>query len=358
MKDSLITKNKSLSLKFIAATLMVLLHTFAFPERIDSNLMYISLFKINGIGIEVYVGRFGSICVGMFIFLSGYGLYVVYRGKASYQQILKRIYKFYLNYWIIFLLFIPIGIYKGKYIFRLKELTLNFGGIIDSYNGEWWFIRLYIMLLISFPIIVVIINKYNKNTILIVSFIMNILGYGLTKLGISLGITSGLIALLGLFLGGQFLFIFSIIIAKEGLFDKLSTNLNINKKIYWILLCITMTTMILIMDIPIIGEVSKLILIPIFIFILTNILSEQSIISKLGKHSTNIWLTHSFFCYYLFQQFTFALKYSMLIFIQLMVVTIIISVIVNKIIDILNSIMGMRRGGIENEKSDSYFTNE
>lgn len=70
---------------------------------------YISIFKIGKYPIEQYVGSFAGICVGMFIFLSGYGLYLSYDGSLNYRDILKRIFKIYINYWVILLIFFPIG---------------------------------------------------------------------------------------------------------------------------------------------------------------------------------------------------------------------------------------------------------
>ncbi len=64
--DSTITKRKNLILKCIAVSLMVWLHTFGFPDRV-SNYDYISIVSIAGENIEYIIAKFGSICVGMFL---------------------------------------------------------------------------------------------------------------------------------------------------------------------------------------------------------------------------------------------------------------------------------------------------
>lgn len=56
MFDTTITKNKSISLKFIAAMFIVLTHIFPKVGRID-NLKYRSLFSIGSYPIEQYIGR-------------------------------------------------------------------------------------------------------------------------------------------------------------------------------------------------------------------------------------------------------------------------------------------------------------
>ena len=103
--DKIITKNKSKSIKFIAVCLMITYHLFAFPARIV-EVSYNSLFEIGGQTIEFYISRAGGICVGMFTFLSGYGLYISYNKNISYKGIFKRIYNFYKKYWLVFFIFI------------------------------------------------------------------------------------------------------------------------------------------------------------------------------------------------------------------------------------------------------------
>ena len=158
--DKIITKNKSRSIKFLAVCLMITYHLFAFPARIMA-VSYNSLFEIGGQTIEFYISRAGGICVGMFTFLSGYGLYISYNKNISYKGIFKRIYNFYKKYWLVFFIFILGGFVLGKYKFNLTQFILNFIGLEDSYNGEWWYVRLYIMLLLSYPIINKILDRYN-----------------------------------------------------------------------------------------------------------------------------------------------------------------------------------------------------
>lgn len=54
-----------------------------------------------------------------------------------------------------------------------------------------------------------------------------------------------------------------------------------------------------------------------------------------GKHSTNIWLVHTFFCYYYFHDFIYGLKYPILIYIVTFGFSFISSVVINKIYRLL-----------------------
>lgn len=337
--DKLISKNKSKSLKFIAVILMVILHTFAFPDRIK-EVEFISIYNINGnIPIEFYLARFGELCVGMFLFLSGYGLYIQYKDNPNIKNIFKRILKLYINYWIVGVIFIPIGVYLGIYKLNIKKLFFTITALKPNYNSEWWFITLYIMLVLLYPIIIKYINKYNKNKILIISFIINIIGLIGTKMTYIFGYSNLIVELLTILLGGEFLFLLGIIVAKYSLFDKLNSKINRSRTFYYLMTVFMIFISFVFINISIIGEIAKLILIPIFIFVLSNIINEKSILSYLGQHSTNIWLTHSFFCYYLFQDLAFMPKYPLLVLIWICILSIACSFIINYILNFINKIL-------------------
>lgn len=319
--DKVITKKKNLILKCIAVSLMVVLHTFGFPNRI-ANETYISLGNINGKNIELLIANFGSSCVGMFLFLSGYGMYQTYNEDVNYKGILRRILNLYKNYWCVFLVFIPLGILIGEYQFNLQSLVLNFFALSSSYNAEWWFLRLYIMLVLLYPLILKLLITYSNKKILLISFIGNILGFIITKISYIIGVYPLIIELICILLGGQFLFILAISISKNAYFDSIERRLKWSKFTYKMLLIIYIPLMAIIIDIPVIGEIMKLVCIPIFIFLVANSISKNRVMEWIGKHSTNIWLIHSFFCYYLFPSLTFVPRYSVFIFIWIMLLSI------------------------------------
>ena len=187
--DSTITKRKSLILKCIAVSLMVWLHTFGFPNRVEGE-TYISIVQLGGKNIELILANFGSVCVGMFLFLSGYGLYQTYNENITYSGVISRVFKLYLNFWSVFIIFISLAMLLGKYQFNIKIFLLNFFALSSSYNAEWWFLRLYIMLVLLYPVIVQILLKYSNKRVLLVSFLLNVLGLITTKLSYIFGIYS------------------------------------------------------------------------------------------------------------------------------------------------------------------------
>jgi hypothetical protein len=78
-----------------------------------------------------------------------------------------------------------------------------------------------------------------------------------------------------------------------------------------------------------VGNTYDFVLAPFFVFGFVGLLKCSPIRKVLGfllqlpgKYSTYIWLTHTFFGYYLFQKLTFFPKYSPLIFLWCMILSI------------------------------------
>lgn len=323
MSDNSITKNKSLFVKGIAIILMINHHLFAFQDRIK-KVSYISIFKIEGIPIEYYFAEISKICVSMFLFLGGYALFQVYKNGISFKNILKRVYKLYLSYWTVFLVFILMGILLGKINSDLKVILLNFIGISSSLNPEWWFFEVYILLILCYPIIRKVIFKYSSLIVLSVSLFIYCIG----TLAIVFSYSIGIVKYEFLFnvMNCQFVFILGSLIAKEGIFDKI--KIYINRKYQYGLIILISIVSLLVFPIK---TLAYTIITPILIFSLAGLINNSKLIKILGKYSMNMWLIHSFFCYYYFQKLTFAPKYSILILIWIIVLSLGSAILIEKL---------------------------
>ena len=116
-------------------------------------------------GILAWIGVLGKVCVAMFLFCSGYGLAAQYNPvsvKEDIKFILRRLTKFYLNYWVIFIIFVPITIFifqrplsaaYREHVNIVKCLVYDFLGVqgFNSYNITWWFNKSIIILYLFFP---------------------------------------------------------------------------------------------------------------------------------------------------------------------------------------------------------------
>ena len=118
-------------------------------------------------GLLAWIGVLGKVCVALFLFCSGYGLAANYKPQSILDDIKfvsKRLVKFYANYWVIFLIFVPItifafhrsltdayGVDANIYWCLFKDI-LGLQGF-DSYNITWWFNLLILVLYLIFPLL-------------------------------------------------------------------------------------------------------------------------------------------------------------------------------------------------------------
>lgn len=323
--------------KGIAILLMVYHHLFVIPERL--NCAYFALPNVFGYDVQSVIANFSKICVCIFVFLSGIGLYYsLYREKsmfAMYKKVGLKALSFMMNFWVIALLVYPIGLMMGFF-------TLDFDCIIKvvfaDYPSvmEWWFVRQYIVLLILAPIFVGVFS--NKSYIGKVIPVLIICVFWLST---RLLIKYGYIDLNSIFISYFWYFenipclltfIVGIITAK---FDLFSLYLNIPHNKLFSLLCVIMCCLcrFAFSNNPTSMEVD-LFVVPLFVFGITTLIIKTHI-SKLleyfAKHSTNIWLTHTFWCYYFFQNIVIKPYYSILIYIWLLGLSLLSSYIINLI---------------------------
>ncbi len=69
------TRENTKQVKGIAILLMLVHHLYTFADRIPYGLEIASQYYISGMELTVIIGSFGKICVSIFMFLGGYGLY-------------------------------------------------------------------------------------------------------------------------------------------------------------------------------------------------------------------------------------------------------------------------------------------
>lgn len=315
-----LSKRESQGIKGIAILLMLFHHLFAFPDRIPNNIQYSNLVTI--------IAEFGKICVPIFLFISGYGLFKT--NKRSFSDFVNRIKTFYCHYWLVFILFIPLCALLGKISITPLSLVLNFTGLKTSFNGEWWFITIYILLLLITP---VMYKRTSKNILIIfacISFI-HFIGYRLfsaTKLFYFIPDLTPIIA-----------YAFGFVTAKHE--DKLFTIFNNffkNTKYRYLLpLNLLVATLLVLIG----SEFSVLlnIIFPVFIiyfrFIFNFIPFLQKILVELGNRSLYMWLTHTFYCYKLIPNFIYSPKIALLVFLLLLIISYLTSIILDTIFNFL-----------------------
>jgi hypothetical protein len=302
---------------------MVFHHLFDFPDRI--HVPYISLLNFSFIGLESLLASFGRICVAIFAFNSGYGMRKSigdlhqYRLLPGYKNMACRLWSFAQRFWIVLFVFVGIGLFTGAYNWDAITLLKSFLGRTFYYNAEWWYVAQYIRFLLIFPLLIIglkLIDRHSCGKRLHSLFLL-----ALIAATILLPESYRRVYLI-CFLCGSFF-------ASVPIFECLDKLLSKHKFLY-IILSSGLLGAVFVARAAIFGGSYDFLFVPLFVFGFVGLLKCQPIRKVLGfvlhlpgKYSTYIWLTHTFFGYYLFQKITFFPRYSLLIFLWCMVLSIV-----------------------------------
>ena len=343
--------------KGVAILFMLLLHLFCTRE-------YEGLFKplimIGNTPLIYYIALFGDMCVAIYCFCSGYGLMIGYKNNNEnyFKKNLIRILKLYINFWIILFLFVLIlGPLMGRgseYPGNLKTFVLTFTAINPAYNGAWWFLTTYIILVLLSPHINKFVIKYNTLVIIGVSLIVYFVGYIqriMVPIVTDIEIINYLLRQLALFGTSQFPFIIGCIFANRKLYSKIYNLVDKNKLKN--LLCISIIIAMIIAH----GFVQTLFVAAftgIIFIVVFNLIDKpmwlDNLLSYLSKHSTNMWLVHMFFYMIFFKDLVYAPKYPILIFIWLVVLCLGASYLTNLIYKPIISLLDKNLEKIEQNR--------
>ena len=303
---------------------MVTLHLFC---RKGNEVFGTPLIWINKSTPLVYwLGFYAEICVSLYSICMGYAQYVLYLdGKITVHSTLKRIMKLMLNYWIILVTFSLIGLIcstqksiPGSVSLFLKSIIL-----IHSYNGAWWFLNTYILfLLIPAKVKFFLVKQLSVRIGLLFCLSFQIVWYLINKFGIWPSVPEeklflafaakelhNLLGVLPSALAGAYLYKGNTVTKSYYLLcNKIKTK-NARKVIMggvWLFLFVSMN---------IIHKAILTFAFSLLSFLLFAIWEKSSAAKTvwlfMGKHSTNIWLTHMFFYATLFTGLVQKAKYPL-----------------------------------------------
>lgn len=254
-------------------------------------------------GLLYWLGNLGKICVSLFLFCSGYGMAAQYKNITGFSNsckfVIKRLISFYLNYWFIFLIFVPITILLfgrpfsaayGDNLTDMESVMFLFQDILGlagshSYNITWWFNFMIIIFYLIFPFVSWISRKSGIFTIL-----LSITVFGFLKLDYSINLY-------------QLTFVSGIIWHN---FQDNNQIILITKKVndkYLLIGALIYTCCVIALRMyPIIPKwngvkIDTFLTIGIVLLIILFLRKskiQMSLYSFLGKHATNIYLTHTF----------------------------------------------------------------
>ena len=247
-----------------------------------------------------------------------------------YKRRLKGLLSVLCSYWLILLVFSVISIMTGQGDFMpgsIQKFVLNALTLENSYNGAWWYMFTYAVLVLISPVVVNWVKKCHPIIVLGTGFMIYCTAYY-----VRFKVNTGNLLLLKFGPTGMTFF--------EYLLGAMAWKYRIFTKLYGIWKKIPNVLRGLLAVAAVIGMlyvrtriVPTLFVAPVSGFVVMTLFHfwikpkwVQSIFQFVGKHSTNIWLTHMFFYLVLFKNFVYIAKYPLLVYAFMMAITISLSI--------------------------------
>lgn len=344
------TKEHTMQMKGIAIIILLFHHCFLNAQR-WATVPYEKLATTKGWGYYPisfapfsshtiqYLASFSKICVAMFVFMTGYGMWVSYESQKKKttmsNYIKKRMVTLMTGFLIIFvvteILAIPTGRFIEVYGHDFRSVVYM---IIDAlglakllgtplFCLTWWYMSLAIVLIMIFPFIHSIMEKYQWIVVVASIIVPRACGFGQSTdlfrylLAYTLGMYFAQHDLLARIkekfmeqnVAGKLL---SLIVSLIGLavIIKCRQNAWIGWKYldFW--------------D----GFAAMYVIVLSYIYILNGKWIVKGL-GFLGKHSMNIFLIHSFYRDVFFHEFTYSFYYAWLDYIVLMAISLVTSLV-------------------------------
>lgn len=340
------TKKDTALVKGVAILMMLFHHCFESSWRYDGYEM--NFFPLTE-SQTVTIASFFKICVALFVFLSGYGITksLEKTPQDGYaRQIGRRTFSMMSGFWFIFILGVissaiimpsVLEVYSNEhilnsFIFALYDF-LGFAKLFGTptLNSTWWYMSLALIIIAVMPLLYRLYKKFGWIALFVVIFFVN--GF-VTKAFNANVVNYDMIRWF-------FTLALGIVCADKDLLVKIKSFRIVRKSktVDYIIKLVVYTAVLFLcvytrrfLD----WNVSYIRdgFIPLFVVIYCyTILSEipllRDILQFFGKHSTNMFMSHTFLRAYFLKDFLYGLKYSMLTFLALTVFSLVLSIIID-----------------------------
>lgn len=320
-----LTKQDTKMLQGLSVLAMVCLHLF---DR-DYHDLFTPLLFVQGVPMSFYLGQLSDFCVFGFAFCSGYAHMTQYEHPDYYKQRLKGLLRILCSYWLILILFSLICIIIGQGSFMpgsFSKFILNAMTLENSYNGAWWYMFAYVVLVLLSPMLLKVVKKMHPLVVLSMGFAAYCVAY---YLRFRITTDNWLLLKAGPLGMTLFEYLIGAVCCRTQLFTKLYRYWGkIRQPWRWLTAVFLFIAMLYVRT----KVIPSLFVAPITGFVVISLFHFwqkpkciQSAFLYIGKHSTNIWLTHMFFYLVLFKEFVYVAKYPILIFILMLAVTLLLS---------------------------------
>lgn len=318
------TKTTSMKIKGIAIVMMVFLHLFN-SDIYTNNIT--SVFVYNDVPLFAFFVPITTLCVQIYLILSGYGLYL---SQCAAVHTKKRIFFLYARYWFILLLFVPLGMFfnPAKYPGSLSILVQNILAVNTTYNSECWFIFPYIILLVFSDQIKRLVGRLSliQNCGLLavvygVSLVIVKLWLNTESKNIAATAVINTLSCFSPFYAGMILSRFNLL--------KFIQNFRYRNTIL-----LTAVFSIAVFKFYFSTSAFNLLFSSFFVFACSQFKYSNQVsngLTVLGNHSTNMWLCHSYFCYHIFSKYLYSLEYASLILLCTIGMSLMCSIFIDKL---------------------------
>ena len=333
----LFTKNDSQALKGIAIILMVFHHCFFKKSRFVG--FGVSFFPFSE-DLVVQAALLSKICVSIFAFISGYGLYLSRKSSAlsSGKWIFIQYVKTFFGYWVVWVICAGTSqLLSGRLIENffsngkwdgLINVIIDFLGLSNLFSAHtlldtWWYMSAAFIFIVLTPFFV----KRNDDLIwfLLMEIIFLRFIHGTNGEGVFTGVNSAYPFLTP--------FLFGMLFAKYRLFDKMGGFLTKKKRFFIeVLLMLVCFRAYGGINIAYYWELAWGLIPLVFILFFTEFVIPLPIVKEclvfLGFHSLNIYLLHNFLRQIYLTYFVYAWKHFLIIVFALLLMSVMLSYVV------------------------------
>ncbi|MCM1459403.1 MAG: acyltransferase [Bacteroides sp.] len=329
--------NESLKIKGVAIILMVLLHAvYHAPKGVVVTYAFLPQ------NIVLNVAGMGKICVSMFAFVSGYGLWKSYeRRKTSCNKwTIRQLFKLFSKFWFVWIITaVACEIVSGRsrevyfkdgIITGIKNIIIEMLGLAKlfhtpSLTSVYWYIGAAVFFVLCIPFL-----YYMKQNLVAVVFIIILLPRILAV---------GDNGFLGTMNPGSFLFVFilGVMASEHELIERWTGTFcfrggKIIKFILEVILLFICYKIYYILPLQSYWEIHWGVIPFVIIVFCVEFINQIPVIcnmlSFLGKHSMNIYLVHSMLKNMYLKEWLYSLHNWFLILIALLAVSIVISYVI------------------------------
>ena len=339
-----LTKQDTKMIQGLSVLAMIVLHLF----NRDHSGMYVPLVFFQGTALSFYIAQLCDFCVFGFAFCSGYGHMVQFlrTDDTFYKKRLKGLLLVFVDFWIILCIFsvVSIAIGNGK---QMPGSVLKFLAALiaidNSFNGAWWYLYVYAIIVFLSPLLLKKLDCWHPLVVCTIGGLLYCSAYYfrffsatenwfLIKYG-PLGMT------IAEYMIGAMCCRWRVLSTLYGIWEKIPELIrNLGTGILIVIMLYGHTKII---PSLFIAPCTGFAIIVIFHFWEKPAII-QNMFGYMGKHSTNIWLTHMFFFSTLFPRMVYIAHWPILIFGLLLAIVILVSELLQKVeIPIHNKVLSL-----------------